>query len=60
MCILKRLAYLEEQLGKHEAAEAHYREVLNGKRERAFFASRRSVFKVDNSRLGSGLTPAGL
>lgn len=46
MCILKRLAYLEEQLGKHEAAEAHYREVLNGKRERAFFASRRSVFKV--------------
>ena len=28
--ILKRLAYLEEQLGKHEAAEAHYREVLDG------------------------------
>lgn len=30
MCILKRLAYLEEQLGKHGEAEAHYREVLDG------------------------------
>lgn len=30
MCILKRLAYLEEQLGKHELAEEHYREVLDG------------------------------
>lgn len=30
VCILKRLAYIEEQLGKREEAEQHYREVLAG------------------------------